>query len=355
MAHLPRFLAELAQECELDVIVERSDGPVVIPGARVHVQRAVRFRVLRILELASIVLRLRRAGCRRFFVRISVTAGLTIGVLGIAFPIELFYWNSGQSRNVLPTWRTLFARLRAEASYVPLRLVLHLADRLVTGPENMAAYYEREYGVPLKKISVVYNDIDPAPFREARVSSPHNRTSNDVQLLLFVGRISVLKGGRALVEILRRLRQRDAKVRCLAVGSVHLPDVIEAARGDLRNTLELVGPVPNNRLADYYAKATLFLLPSQSEGFPRVLLEAMAAALPIVAFDVGGVRDLLGPQQQRYVVPPADVDLFVARVLELLADPMRREELSRENGARVERYATPVVVRMFVERVVNDR
>ena len=56
--------------------------------------------------------------------------------------------------------------------------------------------------------------------------------------------------------------------------------------------LQMVGSIPNHQLPAFYAAATVFVLPSESEGFPRVLLEAMAAELPVVAYDVGGVRDI---------------------------------------------------------------
>ncbi|MER3486106.1 MAG: glycosyl transferase, partial [Chloroflexota bacterium] len=74
--------------------------------------------------------------------------------------------------------------------------------------------------------------------------------------------------------------------------------------------------------------ADVFMMPSLEEGFPRVLLEAMATGVPFVAVDVGGVRDILSPHQQRCVVPARDCDAFATRLVELLNDPQERAALA---------------------------
>jgi glycosyltransferase involved in cell wall biosynthesis len=78
----------------------------------------------------------------------------------------------------------------------------------------------------------------------------------------------------------------------------------------------------------------------------------MASSLPVVAFDVGGVRDILGPLQQDFICAPRDVACFVDRAAMLLDDESTREALAKENAWRVDRYATDAVVSMFVARVV---
>jgi glycosyltransferase involved in cell wall biosynthesis len=360
-AHLPRFLELLGKHCTLDVIVERSIGTVSIANASIHVQRLTRFRLLRMFELAVLAWRLQRSGCRRFFVRISVTAALTLGVLRHLLPIEVFYWNSGQGRNTLPSWRTPMKRARAEIASLPFRAALRLVDRLVTGPESMGDYYRDAYGIPADRIVITYNDVASAPFRAAkandagRVVKQRLGIAPDIPILLFVGRVSELKGGHNLLALCQILKGRGVRVLCVAVGSVHLVEVARAAGAQgVDNVLRLVGPVANSELPSFYAAADIFVLPSESEGFPRVLLEAMAAELPVVAYDVGGVRDILGDRQQRYVCPRGDIACLADAIATLLSDADQRTELSLENRARVARYETPAAVSMFLERVVNS-
>jgi hypothetical protein len=98
---LPAFIAALGRHCEVFVIVERSTGRPEFPGAEVFTQRyADGLRLWRMVEFCRLVLRLYRRGCRRFFVRISLGAAITAGILSWFIPIQVYYWNSGQSKNM---------------------------------------------------------------------------------------------------------------------------------------------------------------------------------------------------------------------------------------------------------------
>jgi len=140
--------------------------------------------------------------------------------------------------------------------------------------------------------------------------------------------------------------------RFAVVGPVHIPGFQhELAGHPLRSRVTMLGAVPNADLAGIFGAADLFMLPSKSEGFPRVLLECMAAGLAFVAFDVGGVREIADPGHGACIVPRGDVDRFAAAVADLLADSERRRHLGRLSRARVELYSTPAVVELFAQRI----
>ncbi len=357
-AHLPRFLGELAKQCHLHVVIQRGSGPVEIPGARsVCVQRRGSY-LQRAVELLGIASRLRRQGCRKFFVRISTSAALELGLFGRLLGFQVYYWVSGQGKDLKSPWRAgIRRRLRRELGDWLLKLNACLAYRFVTGPERMVGYFEGEYGVSSRKTIVLYNDIDAVRFRPQSYGTREAiRRELDVPpeqpVFLFVGRVSPLKGGDYLLPVARLLRERLPGATLVVVGHVHMPEVVDQADREQLDNLRFTGPVPNAQVVRYYHAADVFLMPSASEGFPRVLLEAMASGLPAVAFDVGGVRDIVGPEQQAFVVARGDVEALASQASLLVRQPELRSVLAQENLRQVERFSPERVAHMFVERIV---
>jgi glycosyltransferase involved in cell wall biosynthesis len=125
----------------------------------------------------------------------------------------------------------------------------------------------------------------------------------------------------------------------------------QAEAAGLGAQVHLLGSVPNHEVHWLYAAADLFIHPTYTEGFPRVLIEAMASQLPIVSTDAGGARDIVGAQQRRYVVDRRDPEAFAQATLDLLGRPVDWSALGRSNRADAARFATPAVAAMVVSTV----
>jgi glycosyltransferase involved in cell wall biosynthesis len=112
-------------------------------------------------------------------------------------------------------------------------------------------------------------------------------------------------------------------------------------------------------LRDRLRELDLFVLPSRDENLPMALLEAMAAAVPVVATRVGGVPELIEDGVSGRVVSPERVEPLATAIAELLADPERRLTLARAGATRVaERFAIADVGRRMVrvyERALDGR
>jgi glycosyltransferase involved in cell wall biosynthesis len=238
-------------------------------------------------------------------------------------------------------------------------LLVNVVHRFVTGPESMVDYYVSEYRVPRKRCLLLYNDIDLSTrvplCAESRGRVRRDRSlADDTVYVLFVGRVSNLKGGRPLLEVAERLGEAPpcSLCRILVVGEIHLSDV--GRRLESLTTVDVLGSMSNEEAFRYFQAADVFVLPSLSEGFPRVVLEAMAAGLPIASFDVGGVRDILGEMQQQFVVPWGDTGALADAVRALVDHRNLREELGQENLRLVRRFDTAVVAEMFVRAIGGE-
>lgn len=364
-ARVVPFLIELGRRIDLAVVVERSEGVPSIPTASTVTTLPIgRGPLGRMVALSFELVRLRRKGYRKVFARISISAALVAGTLGRFIGMRSYYWNSGQGKNTAPAWGPgigkFLQRLRYEARLVPFYLATRFVHHFVTGPEGMAAYYAREYKVNPKKIIILYNDIDVSGFRSSVESARNDGgrrsigVAEDGLVILFVGRVSPLKGGEYLLPIAERVLAKRPDALFLVVGDIYLPTFREQwAVHRCRDRIRLLGSMPNAEIARAFAAADLFILPSNSEGFPRVLLECMAAGLPFVAFDVGGIREIAHSDHGPCIVPRGDLEAFSDRVVELLEDPQRRSRLGEQARRWVETFATPRVVPLFMERIVK--
>jgi glycosyltransferase involved in cell wall biosynthesis len=232
-----------------------------------------------------------------------------------------------------------------------------LVHRLVTGPETMVEYYAQEYGVSRNKIRLLYNDVplNSGVGSKGLIAKTRLGIAGHKSVVLFVGRVSPLKGGNNLIPLATRLKKLCPDACLLVVGSCdplpHLP--ANAQRLQLGN-LRFCGPVPNSETGGYYQAADVLILPSESEGFPRVLTEAMSHGVPVVAFDVGGVRDIVHPQQLPFVVPRGNLESMIEKVALLLDNEALRREQSQCGYEAVQRFSTTRVAQMFVDVVVRD-
>ncbi len=361
MAHLPRLLDAVGQRCPIHVVVQRATATPQLRHARSLVVQRPGSHLRRAAELVLIARRLRNHGCRKFFVRISTSAALTLGLAAPFLDLQVYYWQSGQASRLRPAWQlSIRRRLRFELDLLLQRLAMRLAHRFVTGPESMARWYAQHMGTNLCSTVVLYNDVgevtsalDPATSRKTlreRFGLPPG-----APVVVFLGRVSPLKGGHHLPALAAALGTRIPSVRLLVVGQIHLTEVPSETARRAPGVAVFAGPLANAEARLILAGADVFVLPSESEGFPRVVLEAMAVGLPVIAFDVGGVRDIMPPSLHRFIVRPRDVEAMAAAAASLLQDPTLRQQASTAMQAALPPYTTEAVADMFVSRIVREQ
>jgi glycosyltransferase involved in cell wall biosynthesis len=356
-AHTFRLADHLNEYVRTAVIVERlaGDEPEANPGVEVRVQRHSDTGVLlRMWELLWLATSLRRTGFRTFFVRTSQTAAVPIILLRRILGGRVMYWNCG---NIPKNGLRDVGVAAAVKSELPLRVAFRWADTVVTGTNSLADHYSRTYGIPRERLAVLPNEIDlkwfcPASESERLEARADLGLEDDEQVVLSVHRFSPIRRTLLYVpEVLEAVLQQDERVSFVFAGGGPEEEDVRKVVGQRRldDRVQMLGAVPHKKIRRLYAAADIFMMPSYTEGFPRVLLEAMAMGVPIASTDVGGVREIL-PTPYHGRLADRDRPLELANAIdELLSDRPTAGELAAEGLRWVRRFEASLVARQLVE------
>ena len=230
--------------------------------------------------------------------------------------------------------------------------VISEADRIVAATPSEAAQLVGLYRADPGRIRVVPPGVDhdlftPRPRDEARA----RLHLTGVRLLLFVGRLQAHKGPdvaiRALAEALARDPEETRDVVLAVVGGpsgtghgaevAHLMDLASAL--GVGDRVMLFPPQPQARLADFYAAADVVHVPSRSESFGLVALEAQACGTPVVATAVGGLRYVVQDGATGFLVEGHDPGDHAERILAVLGDPPAAVRMGRAAAERSLRFS----------------
>ena len=353
--HYLPLIRALSRRARVALVIERPHFEAErlrdqLPGVELHLQKRSN-KVARAAELLLVMNRLRRRGFRASYGSYSRIYGLIAGTLGRLTGMRVSYWHC---RGDIAEEHRL--RLGQVVQYVrrtvPLVLTVHLVHQVVTGTPNLARLYAHVFHLDPTRVRVVPNDVDPQRFLDIPVPA---RPSGQ-PVVLYVGRLSVPKGAHLLGRIFSGVHARLPNARFVVAGGGPEETRLrrELAEAMPNDRVQLLGYVPNTQVSRLMREADVLVMPSLEEGFPRRLLEAMACELPFVASDVGGVREVVGPQAQRHLVPSSDVDAAVCQVLSLLGDGDRLSELAAEGLQQLQNYSVERVAPLFLS-VMTDQ
>jgi glycosyltransferase involved in cell wall biosynthesis len=208
---------------------------------------------------------------------------------------------------------------------------LQTADEVLTSSEAFVEELERKNVQP-DHIHVQHMPIRPfAPVSEHRKSKLRHELGFDDQtrVLLCVGRLSREKGHADLVRAFPKVRELagDSPLRLVFVGEGPERPRIEGLCRSLNLTDVVIFAGQQDDIDPYYGIADVFLLPSLSEGCPNVLLEAMAAGVPVVATAVGGVPEVATNGRDAILVEKNDTEGLAFATAEILKDRQLRDRL----------------------------
>lgn len=213
------------------------------------------------------------------------------------------------------------------------RAVAPMTDRIVTNADAIAAdYLDRGIGTP-DQYTTVYSGVDIEGFASAEpaVDIPGGRPR-----ITMVGRLVQGKGLWVLLDAIERL-DFAGSVCIVGDGPVRERferDVHERGLDDVVYTLGY-----RTDVGRVLAATDLFALPSYREGTPRVITEAMASGLPIVATDIAGIPEQIVDGENGYLVPTGDPEALADRLRRVLTDSDRRKQFGKVSRERADRFS----------------
>ncbi len=301
--------------------------------------------------------------------------------------IHSHYWLSGQvgflaaERWSVPLVHTMHTMARVKNTHLadddrpepPGReigeaQVVEAADALVANTATEARELIELYAADPARVFVVPPGVDvdiftPGPREAARAALG---LDPQTPLLVFVGRIQPLKGPDVLIRAAARLRRESPEVgqrmRVAVLGGAsgtgldhpEGPRELAISLG-IGDQVDFLPPVDRPTLAQWYRAADLVVVPSRSESFGLVAIEALACGTPVVAADVGGLPVAVGAGG--VLVQGHDPGVWAAVLAELLTDPARRERLGRAGKTHAQNFGWEATVDKLLDvytRAVSD-
>jgi glycosyltransferase involved in cell wall biosynthesis len=322
------FVFCLSGEGELSAVLREAGIPVVCLGAgrKRHGLRVV-------WELSKRLAKLRPTILQTFLYHANIAGRLA----GKAARIPL-----------------IVSGIRVAEKRGPLRLWFDRATgwmiaRHICVSQDVAAFSAARGGLPVAKIRVIPNGVDAARLAEAQ---PADLTQFGIpagsRTLLYVGRLDPQKGPFVLMAAVRELLPRYPEVHVLVVGDGPLGVKLRAwaTKVGLSERVHFIGR--RNDVPSLMRAAEIFVLPSLWEGLPNVVLEAMAAGVPVIASRVEGISDLLVDDRTGIVVPANSSAALVEAIDRLLSDPQHAHQMAHSAQHYVrEQFAWDHVVEMY--------
>ena len=216
------------------------------------------------------------------------------------------------------------------------------ADQSVVLNREAASCLQLKYGRDAGRVWYVPNGVDKQFF------VPRDYDAGVPSKLLFVGGWLDHKGVYYLRDGFTALAREFPDIQLTIAGcGVDARFVHDFFPTEVRERLNIIPFVPRSEIAALYARHDLFVFPSLVEGMPLVLLEAMAAGMPVVSTDVCGMADLLENGQNGLLVKPADTEGFITAIRRFLLSQELRERLGRAALETARKYTWGSVADQF--------
>jgi len=229
--------------------------------------------------------------------------------------------------------------------------VIGRIDHFLVNCEAIKKALVNNRAIPQEKVCVLYNVVETN-----RVSENFVRSGHETEVRFgFIGRIERNKGIYTLIKAFGMIAANHPGISLRLFGKITDEKGVNAAisRAGCCDCIILAGTFTQN-VYEVLGGMDVLILPSRWEGFPYVIIEAMVAGLPVIATDVGGIREAVVDGKTGILVPPADPEELANAIVELATDPARRSRMGTLGNQRVkDLFAPDIYARALLETLTR--
>ena len=228
------------------------------------------------------------------------------------------------------------------------RWTARITTKLVMLTEREKADHMRFRIAPEEKFSVIHSGVDlsrfrPDPARKAEIRSALEIPSESI-VVATVGRLTAVKGQETLIRATAKCLRQGEKLYLLILGEGELRSNLEALSAELgiAEAVRFLGWRPD--VASVINACDIFCLPSLNEGMGKAIVEAMAMGKPVIASDVGGIPDLVIPEENGILVPPGDSNALAKAILNLRDHPEMSVKMGEQGREKALGYGVESMI-----------
>lgn len=224
------------------------------------------------------------------------------------------------------------------------KIVYNRAKVCIAASMAIQKYFQE---IGCKNIEVIPNGIDINRLKSqgSRLKAREKLKLGDEFVIMTIARLEKVKGLEYLIKAIHILKtsslQRPAfspQLFIIGDGSErrNLENLVQELR--LGDKVQFLGQLPNSEVPEYLAAADCFCLPSLKEGFGIAILEAMAAGLPVIATDVGGIPEIIEDGVNGILVKPKEPKEIVQAIIKIYSQPEFAQNLVKNSRTNLEKY-----------------
>ena len=220
------------------------------------------------------------------------------------------------------------------------KLIYNNAETCIVASSAIKEYCQK---IGVRKIEIIPNGIDLNRFKDLnREKSREKLGLNDEFVVMTVARLEKVKGIRYLIRAIdiQNTKYKIPNTKYIIIGDGSERENLQKLTRELNleDKVKFLGQIPNEQIPEYLVAADCFVLPSLKEGFGIVILEAMAASIPVIGTKVGGILDIIEDCKNGILVEPKNPEAIAEALLKIYSREELVQDLISKAKSNLEKY-----------------